>query len=70
ISPEKLAEIRENFDEFDSTGDGELTESEFHSGLTSVGIAMSKEKVQENFEKLKDPDTGRIVFETFLPFME
>ncbi|KAH8097729.1 hypothetical protein JL720_637 [Aureococcus anophagefferens] len=60
ISPEKLAEIRENFDEFDSTGDGELTESEFHSGLTSVGIAMSKEKVQENFEKLKDPDTGRI----------
>ncbi|KAH8068772.1 hypothetical protein JL721_6339 [Aureococcus anophagefferens] len=69
-SAEKLAEIRENFDEFDSTGDGELTESEFHSGLTSVGIAMSKEKVQENFEKLKDPDTGRIVFETFLPFME
>ena len=70
ISPEKLAEIRENFDEFDSTGDGQLSETEFYSGLTSVGIAMTKEKVKENFDKLKDADSGAITFDAFLPFME
>jgi calmodulin len=70
LSPEKVAEIRKEFDYFDTDNNGQLDLKEFVEMLTVISPKTKASHVQEGFNLIDDNGDGYIDFEEFLEWWQ
>ena len=61
-SPE---ELRENFDHFDSNGDGRIELHEFESLMEALGVEASLEEIRVGFGAIDPDGSGLVDFREF-----
>ena len=61
-SPE---ELRENFDHFDSNGDGRIELPEFESLMEALGVEASLEEIRVGFGAIDTDGSGLVDFREF-----
>lgn len=66
MTPEELAELRENYDRFDSDGDGWIVLKEFAHLLQLLDADLSKDECALAFESADEDGDGSISFEEFM----
>ena len=69
-SPEKLQEIRNNFDFFDKDQNGQIELKEFISLLKVIEPTSSRQQAEEGFKIIDDDHNGVIDFEEFMVWWE
>jgi actinin alpha len=70
LSPEQFAEIKEVFDHFDKSGDGQLDLTEFGTCTTAVGLVLSEEEIASYMAELDTSGDGQLSFDEFIAFMK
>lgn len=70
LSPEQFAEIKEVFDHFDKSGDGQLDLAEFGTCTTAIGLVLSEEEIATYMKELDTSGDGQLSFEEFIAFMK
>ncbi len=70
LSPEKIAEIRKEFEYFDSDKNGQLDLPEFIEMLTVFSPKTKASHVEEGFNMIDDNGDGYIDFEEFLSWWQ
>lgn len=66
VDEKKVAEIRKEFDYFDSDGNGQLELKEFIELLTVLSPKTKASHVQEGFSIIDNNNDGSIDFDEFL----
>jgi Ca2+-binding EF-hand superfamily protein len=66
VDEKKVAEIRKEFDYFDSDGNGQIELKEFIELLTVLSPKTKASHVQEGFSIIDDNNDGYIDFDEFL----
>jgi len=70
LSPEKVAEIRKEFDYFDSDHNGQIDLREFIEMLTILSPKTKARQVQDGFNLIDSNGDGYIDFEEFLEWWQ
>lgn len=70
LSPEKIAEIRKEFDYFDSDHNGQIDLREFIEMLTILSPKTKASQVQDGFNLIDNNGDGYIDFEEFLAWWQ
>jgi Ca2+-binding EF-hand superfamily protein len=70
LSPEKIAEIRKEFEYFDSDKNGQLDFKEFIEMLTILSPKTKASHVREGFSMIDENGDGYIDFEEFLEWWQ
>lgn len=65
MEPERLEELREDFEEFDRDGDGTIDFSEFEELLDGLGAEMPHAEARIGFSEIDTDTDGRISFTEF-----
>jgi calmodulin len=66
LNANELAELRENYDKFDSDGDGWIVQREFDRLLQVLDADLSKDECALAFEATDEDGDGSISFEEFM----
>jgi len=66
LTSEALAELREDFDQFDNDGDGLLEFDEFLEFMDGLGADMSNEECRIGFAEIDTDRDGVIEFDEFI----
>eukprot|EP00937_MAST-01D_sp_MAST-1D-sp2_P000560 g560.t1 len=70
LSPEQFKEIKEVFDHFDKSGDGQLDLTEFGTCTTAIGLVLSEDEIATHMQKLDVSGDGQLSFDEFIVFMK
>jgi Ca2+-binding EF-hand superfamily protein len=70
LAPEKVAEIRKEFDYFDTDKNGEIGLTEFIELLTIISPKTKASHVEEGFALIDKNDDGSIDFDEFLEWWQ
>lgn len=70
LSPEKIAEIRKEFEYFDSDKNGQIDLREFIEMLTILSPKTKANHVQEGFNMIDENSDGYIDFDEFLEWWQ
>lgn len=70
LSPEKIEEIRKEFDYFDTDKNGQIDLKEFIEMLTILSPKTRANQVQDGFNMIDDNGDGYIDFEEFLAWWQ
>ena len=70
LAAEKVAEIRKEFDYFDTDGSGEIGLTEFIELLTILSPKTKASNVQEGFGLIDKNNDGSIDFDEFLEWWQ
>ena len=70
LAPEKVAEIRKEFDYFDTDKNGEIGLTEFIELLTIISPKTKASHVEEGFGLIDKNNDGYIDFEEFLEWWQ
>ena len=70
LAPEKVAEIRKEFDYFDTDNNGEIGLTEFIELLTIISPKTKASHVEEGFGLIDENNDGSIDFEEFLEWWQ
>jgi len=65
MEPERLEELREDFDAFDRDGDGTIDFAEFEELMDGLGAEMSSGDARVGFREIDSDTDGRISFSEF-----
>jgi Ca2+-binding EF-hand superfamily protein len=66
LTTAQLAELRENYDKFDSDGDGWIVQKEFHRLLQMLDTDLSSDECLLAFDSTDEDGDGSISFEEFM----
>jgi Ca2+-binding EF-hand superfamily protein len=66
LTTDELAELRQNYDRFDSDGDGWIVEKEFSRLLQLLDSDLSNDECMLAFESADEDGDGSISFEEFM----
>jgi Ca2+-binding EF-hand superfamily protein len=66
MTTDELAELRENYDKFDSDGDGWIVQKEFDRLLLALDSDLSRDECALAFEATDEDGDGSISFEEFM----
>uniref|UniRef100_A0A7S2FS21 EF-hand domain-containing protein n=1 Tax=Octactis speculum TaxID=3111310 RepID=A0A7S2FS21_9STRA len=69
ITPEQMAEIIEVFEFFDTDNSGFLTETEFWSCCTGIGLVLTKDEVESTFASLDTSGDQNVSLDEFSIWM-
>lgn len=70
LTPEQFKEIKEVFDHFDKSGDGQLDLTEFGTCTTAIGLVLSEEEIATHMQELDVSGDGQLSFDEFIAFMK
>lgn len=65
MDPERLEELREDFEAFDRDGNGLIDFAEFEELLDGLGAEMSRPEARTGFHVIDTDGDGRISFTEF-----
>ena len=66
MEPERINELREDFDTFDRDGDGTIDFGEFEELLDGLGADISSREARTGFNEVDTNSDGRISFTEFV----
>ena len=66
FSDEEIQKLRECFESLDEDGEGTISLEELEMPLIGLGIANSREEVQEMVKEVDEDGSGEIEFDEFL----
>jgi hypothetical protein len=66
----QFREIKEVFDHFDKSGDGQLDLTEFGTCTTAIGLVLSEEEIANYMKTLDVSGDGVLSFDEFIAFMK
>ena len=70
LTPDQFKEIKEVFDHFDKSGDGQLDLTEFGTCTTAIGLVLSEEEIATHMKELDTSGDGQLSFDEFIAFMK
>lgn len=70
LSPQEIADLKENFQKFDVNGDGDIDMSELAEVMKLIGESYDPERLRKLIETADTDKDGKISFEEFISLVE